>query len=518
MTLEKELAGHSGCINTLDWSALGDLLLTGSDDTQLNIYSSYDNYKMLHTIDTGHTANIFTAKFMPQTSNRIILSGAGDAELRIFDVTNPRTPLNSMYVCHSDQLRRICTLPDNPHEFFTCSLDGNNVGTVRHFDLRTPHVCSPHNLNSMSISKLYPHYFALAGMSDFIFLHDRRMLASSSTVASLSTDMTRTSKCIMRFSPRTDKTSRINRHITACKFSDSNGYELIGSWSSDAIYLFNINDSPDELMHQNNLRSSQRRHMSSLSSEEGTLNRQRKRKISEENDASNPENDEDEDEANDDSDEHDDGDDDDDDDDDSFYPLDLNELDIFRKRGQLSLETETDVVKPRSKFFGHLNVETIKDVNFYGPRDEYVVSGSDGGYLFVWDKKTTKLVEILHADEEVVNVVKGHPSLPILAVSGIDSTTKIFTPTSRLFSTSRKKEPKQTNSYSTSSRMHESQDIMRANREANTNSSTDIFITQSMIAALTRHRLTILAGDDSDDDEDSDNATDEDIMYFQVRQ
>ena len=138
---------------------------------------------------------------------------------------------------------------------------------MRHFDLRTPHVCSPHNvrsfisginkparqnplpkcselhfgcykpmvdyskykieLNSMSISKLYPHYFALAGMSDFIFLHDRRMLASSTTtVTSLSTDMTRTSKCIMRFSPRTDNTSRINRHITACKFSDSNGYEV----------------------------------------------------------------------------------------------------------------------------------------------------------------------------------------------------------------------------------------------------------------------------------------------------
>ena len=124
----------------------------------------------------------------------------------------------------------------------------------------------------------------------------------------------------------------------------------------------------------------------------------------------------------------------------------------------------------------------------------------------------------MHADEEVVNVVKGHPSLPILAVSGIDSTTKIFTPTSCLFSTSRKKEPKQTTSYSTSSRMHESQDIMRVNREANTNSSTDIFITQSMIAALTRHRLSILAGEDNDDDEDSDHATDEDIMYFQVRQ
>jgi nuclear receptor interaction protein len=93
---------------------------------------------------------------------------------------------------------------------------------------------------------------------------------------------------------------------------------------------------------------------------------------------------------------------------------------------------------------GHCNIETTKDVNFYGLQDEYVVSGSDCGHLFIWDRKTTELVNILEGDQEVVNViqglyheacfhslltaVEGHPSEPMLAVSGIDNTIKIFSP------------------------------------------------------------------------------------------
>lgn len=78
---------------------------------------------------------------------------------------------------------------------------------------------------------------------------------------------------------------------------------------------------------------------------------------------------------------------------------------------------------------GHTgNVKTVKDVNFYGMDDEYVVSGSDCGNFFIWDKKTTQLVNILHGDDEIVNVVTGHPYEPKLAVSGIDYTVKIFSP------------------------------------------------------------------------------------------
>nr|OQN98621.1 hypothetical protein B0A51_18973 [Rachicladosporium sp. CCFEE 5018] len=80
---------------------------------------------------------------------------------------------------------------------------------------------------------------------------------------------------------------------------------------------------------------------------------------------------------------------------------------------------------------GHCNVKTVKDVNFFGLDDEYVVSGSDDGNFFIWDRRTTELVNVLEGDGEVVNVIQGHPYEPMLAVSGIDHTIKIFSPDAR---------------------------------------------------------------------------------------
>jgi hypothetical protein len=57
-------------------------------------------------------------------------------------------------------------------------------------------------------------------------------------------------------------------------------------------------------------------------------------------------------------------------------------------------------------YTGHCNIQTTKDVNFYGLQDEYIVSGSDCGNFFIWDKKTSKLVNILNGDREVVNVIQ----------------------------------------------------------------------------------------------------------------
>lgn len=59
------------------------------------------------------------------------------------------------------------------------------------------------------------------------------------------------------------------------------------------------------------------------------------------------------------------------------------------------------------QYSGHCNVKTVKDVNFFGLQDEYVVSGSDSGHVFIWDKKTSGLVNILKGDDDVVNVIQG---------------------------------------------------------------------------------------------------------------
>lgn len=64
-------------------------------------------------------------------------------------------------------------------------------------------------------------------------------------------------------------------------------------------------------------------------------------------------------------------------------------------------------------------------MNFLGPYDEFVTSGSDDGNFFIWEKKSGKLHGIYEGDASVVNVIEGHPYLPLVAVSGIDTTVKV---------------------------------------------------------------------------------------------
>ena len=38
-------------------------------------------------------------------------------------------------------------------------------------------------------------------------------------------------------------------------------------------------------------------------------------------------------------------------------------------------------------------------MNFYGPKSEFIVSGSDCANVFLWEKNTEKIVQCFHADE-----------------------------------------------------------------------------------------------------------------------
>jgi hypothetical protein len=56
-----------------------------------------------------------------------------------------------------------------------------------------------------------------------------------------------------------------------------------------------------------------------------------------------------------------------------------------------------------------------------------VVSGSEDGNFFVFRRSTGELHGIYEGDGSVVNVIEGHPHLPLVAVSGIDHTVKVST-------------------------------------------------------------------------------------------
>lgn len=86
---------------------------------------------------------------------------------------------------------------------------------------------------------------------------------------------------------------------------------------------------------------------------------------------------------------------------------------VERRKMREQVQADVPCSSHTRQYRGHCNVKTVKDVNFFGLQDEYVVSGSDSGHLFIWDKKTTQLVNILEGDGEVVNVVQGTLSQPL---------------------------------------------------------------------------------------------------------
>ena len=261
LDIVNELGGHTGCVNALrygmhqrlslgmlpsrmliiyrSWSKSGRLLASGSDDLHLNIHSyqpesSTAPFTHTTTIDTGHRANIFSVKFMPHSNDRTLVSCAGDAEVRVFDIeytgqadtssvygaraashasrTQRDKPVDLQYRSesntnakvfrsHGDRAKRIVT-ESSPFLFLSCSEDGE----VRQWDIRQPSTAYPpppgrHNgarrfprdskfmppplisyrrfhleLNTISCSASQPHYIALGGAHLHCLLHDRRMI------------------------------------------------------------------------------------------------------------------------------------------------------------------------------------------------------------------------------------------------------------------------------------------------------------------------------------------------------
>ncbi|GAA5997776.1 hypothetical protein JCM5350_003053 [Sporobolomyces pararoseus] len=395
--------------------------------------------------------------------------------------------------CHTDRVKRISTEPYSSDLFLTCSEDG----TVRQHDLRLPHQCGSRSSNrsrfggggfrernaencseipladyssnglrlySMSLSKLQPHLFAVSGTSPFAYLHDRRMLK---------TPMIRD----WSISPNSQNlTECIGESIVAVKMNPFDSKELIASYSEIGIYRFDIygdsyqsNIGKDAVKEEEEEREfeligrgkerekekeQERRKRNGEDEGEGEGEGIEKKKTKleeeeressgeaiqgdqardvlaeiervEEQDPTRP--DDPEGESN------------------EVNRPTVNEEEESSSSSDFSNEepsspfsqgphSSVPLIPPISHYSGHSNSQTVKDVNF-AFEGNLIVTGSDDGNFFAFEKQSEKCVGIFLGDSSVVNVLQPHPRLPFLAISGIDSTIKLFGPLSSELNTS----------------------------------------------------------------------------------
>ncbi|KAJ1964529.1 hypothetical protein GGI12_001374 [Dipsacomyces acuminosporus] len=286
--LHQSLVGHDGCVNALCWSHDGRYLFSGSDDSTICVWRAAGDGYLVCRLRSGFDERVFDLKILPHPNDHLLVACSMDSSVKVFDInlilaaaSAATTPpysgsrpsedsiLSSSEFCirtfgvHTAAVKRAATIPDSPFEFLTCSEDG----TARHFDLRERpllsrvqrsrllrggHIVADYKdtgaeLHALDVNPFIPSIFAVGGSMTSIMVHDRRM-ARTDSMHQRQDQIG--DKCIVRLrrgrdNERTEGLERAtNRPVTALRFSRDTPNQIIGSWSYDNVYLFDLNESP----------------------------------------------------------------------------------------------------------------------------------------------------------------------------------------------------------------------------------------------------------------------------------
>ncbi|KAJ2950881.1 hypothetical protein O0L34_g5241 [Tuta absoluta] len=183
--VEKELHGHVGCVNCLEWSSDGSVLASASDDLHVILWDPF-RYKQLQNIATGHTGNIFSVKFLTPD---ILATCAADGRVRARSVVGGASLLECS--CHCGRVKRLATAPDNAHLIYSAGEDG----LILQHDLRTAHRCNSDTANVLvnllnhlgryaeakcvAVNPRRPHQLAVGANDFYVRLYDTRMIKLS---------------------------------------------------------------------------------------------------------------------------------------------------------------------------------------------------------------------------------------------------------------------------------------------------------------------------------------------------
>ena len=225
-----------------------DNLRAVSDDTYLMVWDVATARRRALKL-SGHSDNIFSARFLPYSGNKEIVSVAADGEVRwhLLDladrlgggVHNPRSSVGSRVLArHEGRAHRLCLLPGSASRFLSCGEDG----AVFAFDLREPRKTKLLTLTdedgdalpiyALSIDPSAPYNFVVGGTAAAVSLFDARRLPTASGAC----------EPAATYAPghmRGYGRGRGAEHVTGVAYS-GDGAEIVATYNDGCIYRFDI--------------------------------------------------------------------------------------------------------------------------------------------------------------------------------------------------------------------------------------------------------------------------------------
>ncbi|KAF0288714.1 WD and tetratricopeptide repeats protein 1 [Amphibalanus amphitrite] len=262
--LRSELQGHNGCVNCLEWNADGTLLASGSDDYQVCLWQPQRD-KLLHTIPTTHSGNIFSVKFMPESNDGVVATCAADCHLKVIDVRF--SEVTHQCSCHHGRVKRLAVAPHLPYLVWSAGEDG----LIMQLDLRAKHRCRPGggggsvlvNLQSqcgvgseakcVAVCPSRPDLLAVGANDPYVRVYDRRMVrlgglpaGAAKPGSSAEQDPVTPDGAVQYFCPghlsrpgsgTSERRRRRPLAVTYVSYS-ADGRHLLANLGSEQVYLF----------------------------------------------------------------------------------------------------------------------------------------------------------------------------------------------------------------------------------------------------------------------------------------
>ncbi|KAJ3105780.1 Cullin-4B [Phlyctochytrium planicorne] len=367
------MTGHSGCVNTLQWNHTGTRLLSGSDDCNFKLWNPYAEECLVASTPSEHTANIFAARYMNDGDSRIASCSANGAVR--FTALNELGDkiINGLFSCHTDIAFDVRPDPVDSNVFFSISDDG----TVKQYDTRTATSCNCDGCSRYTIL-------------DINKLTKKRKLSKTSHTHENDESQTKPEERD-QVDEENDETpfarggraSFINlifppdefKGVAALSFNPSQPVQMALGCSDGFVRIYDrrfIRPAGGDWEDESLIKEVKGSHVYSFrpaNFNDGS----RRHKITSL----------------------------------VYDPSGSGELlvsysgeKVYLCHPNLALNRDEDDADVVAFYGGHRNERTIiKEACFYGSGSEFVMSGSDDGRLYVWDKGSRELVNVLKCDK-----------------------------------------------------------------------------------------------------------------------